>query len=106
LILYSQGREIGKAVRHAPILEVVDNDLKQYFIDLDNLLSDTGHLISDNNAKLARKRLSEVCKSYICFFSNILEHIRLEQVRSHYIISTKFMFRFVYDEIHVHALSD
>ncbi|XP_060581704.1 uncharacterized protein LOC132738251 [Ruditapes philippinarum] len=58
--IFDKGREIGKAVRHAPILEVVDNDLKQYFIDLDNLLSDTGHLISDNNAKLARKRLSEL----------------------------------------------
>jgi DNA-binding transcriptional regulator YbjK len=46
---------------------VVDNDLKQYFIDLDNLLSDTGHLISDNNAMLARKRLSKVCKTNFCF---------------------------------------
>ncbi|XP_060603538.1 uncharacterized protein LOC132756475 [Ruditapes philippinarum] len=64
--IFDKGREIGKAVRHAPILEVVDKDLKQYFIDLDNLLSDTGHLISDNNAKLARKRLSEVCKTYFC----------------------------------------
>ncbi|XP_060556023.1 uncharacterized protein LOC132716718, partial [Ruditapes philippinarum] len=53
--IFEKGREIGKAVRHAPILEVVDTDLNQYFIDLDNLLSDTGHL----NAQLARKRLSE-----------------------------------------------
>ncbi|XP_060560580.1 uncharacterized protein LOC132720451 [Ruditapes philippinarum] len=58
--IFDKGRDIGKVVRHAPILEVDDKDLKQYFIYLDNLLSDTGHLISDNNAKLARKRLSEL----------------------------------------------
>ncbi|XP_060606654.1 uncharacterized protein CXorf38-like [Ruditapes philippinarum] len=58
--IFDKARKIGRDVRHSSKLEVEDKDLKQYFIDLHNLLSDTGHLKTNKYAKSAREKLSEL----------------------------------------------
>ncbi|XP_060598758.1 uncharacterized protein LOC132752446 [Ruditapes philippinarum] len=58
--IFDKARKIGRDVRHSSNLEVEDKDLKQYFIDLHNLLSDTGHLKTAKYAKSAREKLSEL----------------------------------------------
>ncbi|XP_053388816.1 uncharacterized protein CXorf38 homolog [Mercenaria mercenaria] len=55
--IFAQGREIGKAVRHSPQLEVEDTDLQQYFTDLLNLLSDPAYLSTNTDAKNAKTKL-------------------------------------------------
>ncbi|XP_060571245.1 uncharacterized protein LOC132729492 [Ruditapes philippinarum] len=57
--VFDKGRDVGKAVRHSPNLEVEDTDLTQYFTILNNMLTDPGFIAlnkSPNNAiqKLAK----------------------------------------------------
>ncbi|XP_053379599.1 uncharacterized protein LOC128548526 [Mercenaria mercenaria] len=58
--IFDKGRDIGKAFRHSPTLEMEDTDLQQYFTDLQNLLSDPGYLTTCAYAQNARQKLSQL----------------------------------------------
>ncbi|XP_053382092.1 uncharacterized protein LOC128549472 [Mercenaria mercenaria] len=58
--IFEQGREVGKAVRHSPQLEVEDTDLQQYFTDLQNLLSDPAYLSANKAAQNAKTKLQQL----------------------------------------------
>ncbi|XP_053391987.1 uncharacterized protein LOC123543639 [Mercenaria mercenaria] len=58
--IFEQGREVGKAVRHCPQLEMEDIDLQQYFSILQNLLSDPTCLSANTAAQNAKKKLLQL----------------------------------------------
>ncbi|XP_053390274.1 uncharacterized protein LOC128553181 [Mercenaria mercenaria] len=58
--IFEQGREVGRAVRHSPQLEMEDTDLHKYFTDLQNLLSDPTYLSANTDAQNAKTKLLQL----------------------------------------------
>ncbi|XP_060561205.1 uncharacterized protein LOC132720976 [Ruditapes philippinarum] len=63
--IFDKGRNVGKAIRHSPKLEVEDSDLIQYFTILNDILTDPGFIALNkvpNNAiqKLAKLQMDEL----------------------------------------------
>ncbi|XP_060575099.1 uncharacterized protein LOC132732643 [Ruditapes philippinarum] len=58
--IFEQAREIGRNLRHSSTLEVEDTDLHQYFIVLQQLLSDAGYLATDMHAQHAKQKLIDL----------------------------------------------
>ncbi|XP_053382126.1 uncharacterized protein LOC128549485 [Mercenaria mercenaria] len=58
--IFEQGREVGKAVRHCPQLEMEDTDLQHIFSVLQNLLSDPAHLSGNTVAQNAKTKLLQL----------------------------------------------
>ena len=64
--LNNQGRDVGKAVRHSPNLEVEDADLANYFTILNNILSDPGFIAISKTPGNASQKLAKVI-NYLFF---------------------------------------
>ncbi|XP_053382054.1 uncharacterized protein LOC123544517 isoform X1 [Mercenaria mercenaria] len=58
--IFEQGREVGKAVRHCPQLEMEDTDLQHCFSVLQNLLSDPAYLSANTDAHNAKTKLLQL----------------------------------------------
>ncbi|XP_053383444.1 uncharacterized protein LOC123539625 [Mercenaria mercenaria] len=58
--IFEQGREVGRAVRHCPQLEMEDTDLQHYFSVLQNLLSDRAYLSANTAAQNAKTKLLQL----------------------------------------------
>ncbi|XP_053382059.1 uncharacterized protein LOC123541230 [Mercenaria mercenaria] len=58
--IFEQGREVGRAVRHCPQLEMEDTDLQHYFSVLQNLLSDPAYLSANTAAQNAKTKLLQL----------------------------------------------
>ncbi|XP_053389102.1 uncharacterized protein LOC128552114 [Mercenaria mercenaria] len=58
--IFEQGREVGKAVRHCPQLEMEHTDLQHSFSVLQNLLSDPVYLSANTDAQNAKTKLLQV----------------------------------------------
>ncbi|XP_053382016.1 uncharacterized protein LOC128549404 [Mercenaria mercenaria] len=58
--IFEQGREVGKAVRHCPQLEMEDTDLQHCFSVLQNLLSDPAYLSANTDAQNAKTKLLQL----------------------------------------------
>ncbi|XP_053383427.1 uncharacterized protein LOC128549805 [Mercenaria mercenaria] len=58
--IFEQGREVGKAVRHCPQLEMEDTNLQHYFSILQNLLSDPAYLSANTAAQDAKAKLLQL----------------------------------------------
>ena len=60
LLFVLKGRDVGKAVRHCPNLEIEDTDLTQYFTILNNILSDPGFMAINKSTNNAKQKLTQV----------------------------------------------
>ncbi|XP_053382077.1 uncharacterized protein LOC123540064 isoform X2 [Mercenaria mercenaria] len=58
--IFEQGRDVGRAVRHCPQLEMEDTDLQDYFSVLQKLLSDPAYLSANTAAQNAKTKLLQL----------------------------------------------
>ncbi|XP_060579508.1 uncharacterized protein LOC132736368, partial [Ruditapes philippinarum] len=58
--IFDKGRDVGKAVRHSPNLEVEDTDLTQYFTILNNILTDPGFIAMNKSPNNAIQKLAKL----------------------------------------------
>ncbi|XP_053403583.1 uncharacterized protein LOC128558439 isoform X2 [Mercenaria mercenaria] len=73
--IFEQGREVAKAVRHSPCLEVEDTDLQHYFSILQKLLSDPAYLSANTNAQNAKTKLLQLQNDTLVIGTDVVRKV-------------------------------
>ncbi|XP_060588076.1 uncharacterized protein LOC132743564 [Ruditapes philippinarum] len=78
--IFEKGRDVGRAVRHSPNLEVEDTDLTQYFTILNNILTDPGFVAMNKSPNNAIQKLAKLQSDDLIIGKDVVRKV-LDDVR-------------------------